>query len=178
VAVALGRFLPEFGLVDLVKAWRAVAPRYPLARLWIVGDGPQRELLYQLIGDLDLRQRVFLPGTFAETQELLAAADMFIQPATSEVPTLGMAEALAAGLPLVASDLPGHREWITSGETGLLVPPGDSRGLGAAILELLDGPARAIALGSAARARMRESHTLEGCARQYLDLFEQLRARA
>jgi glycosyltransferase involved in cell wall biosynthesis len=174
VALAVGRFVPEAGLVDLVKAWRAVNARHPTARLWIVGDGPQRQLLYQLIGDLDLRQRVLLPGTFAETGELLAAADVFVQPSTSETPTLCLAEALAAGLPVVASDLPGHREWIAAGETGLLVPPGDSRALGEAILQLLGEPARAVSLGVAARAHMRK-HTLEGCARQYLELFERLR---
>jgi glycosyltransferase involved in cell wall biosynthesis len=174
VALAIGRFLPESGLVDLVKAWRAVAARFPLARLWIVGDGPQRDLLYQLIGDLDLRQRVLLPGTFAESGELLAAADLFIQPAASEVPTLCLAEALAAGVPVIASDLPGHREWIAADELGLLVPKGDPRALSTAIMQLLSEPAQAVALGVAARAHMRQEHTLVGCAQKYLELFGQL----
>jgi glycosyltransferase involved in cell wall biosynthesis len=177
VALAIGRFVPESGLVHLVKAWRTVAARHPQARLWIAGDGPQREFLYQLIGDLDLRQRVLLPGVFAESQELLAAADLFLQPATSGGSTLGLAEALACGLPVVASDLPEHREWIEGGETGLLVSAGDPRALGTAIGQLLDAPAQAIALGAAARARMRQSHTLEQSARQYLELFQQLARR-
>jgi glycosyltransferase involved in cell wall biosynthesis len=174
VAVAIGRFVPESGLAHVVKAWRAVAARHPQARLWIVGDGPQREFLYRLVGDLDLRQRVLLPGVFAESQELLAAADVYIQPATSGGPTLGMAEALASGLPVVASDLPEHRAWIAGGETGLLVPAGDSRALAEAILQLLDDPARAVALGAAARSRIRESHTLQQSAEQYLELFQRL----
>lgn len=177
VALASGRFVPESGLVHLVKAWRTVAARYPQARLWIAGDGPQRELLFQLIGDLDLRQRVLLPGVFADAQELLAAADMFIQPATGGGGTLGMAEALASGLPVVASDLPEHREWIAAGETGLLAPPGDPRALASAVLQLLDEPAAAVALGAAARERMRASHTLEQSVRQYLELFERLARR-
>jgi glycosyltransferase involved in cell wall biosynthesis len=172
VALAVGRFLPETGLVHLVKAWATVAARFPQARLWIVGDGPQRDLLYQLIGDLDLRQRVLLPGTFAQTQELFAAADLFVQPAVSEVPTLAMLEGMAAGLPAIASDLPGNREWIANGETGVLVPPADPRALVCAILDLLDRPAERVALGNAARASMRQSHGLEACAQAYLELIK------
>jgi glycosyltransferase involved in cell wall biosynthesis len=172
VAIAIGRFVPESGLAHLVKAWAAVAARFPHARLWIIGDGPQRELLYQLIGDLDLRQRVFLPGTFAQTHELLAASDLIVQPAVAEGPTLPMLEGMAAGLAVVATDLPGHREWVAGGTTGLLVPPGDSRALAGAILELLDKPARGVALGAAARERMKELHSLESCAHRYLEFFD------
>jgi glycosyltransferase involved in cell wall biosynthesis len=174
IVVACGRFVPASGFVDLVKAWKSVAPRFPLARLWIVGDGPLRERLYQLVGDLDLRQRVFLPGTFGQCDELLAAADLFVQPATAEVPTLALSEALAAGLPVVASDLAGHREWITSGQTGELLPPGDPRALATAMLDMLERPARAVALGAEARERMRAEHSLERCALAYLELFERL----
>ena len=172
VVLAIGRFVPETGFAHLVKAWAAVAARFPQARLWIVGDGRQRELLYQLIGDLDLRPRVCLPGIFAQTHELVAAADVIVQPAVAESPTLAMLEGMAAGLPAIATDLPGHREWIAGGETGLLVSPGDSRALAGAIIELLENPARGVGLGAAARERMKAKHSIEACAQAYLDLFE------
>ena len=127
VALAIARFTRDEGLGDLIKAWRSISARWPAARLWIVGDGPEREPLYQLIGDLDLRYKVLLPGTFLETEDLLAAADLFIRPATSDGNPLRLAEALAAGLPAIATDLPSHRQWIEPEKTGLLVPPGDSR---------------------------------------------------
>jgi glycosyltransferase involved in cell wall biosynthesis len=171
VAVGVGRLADRSGFAHLVKAWKSVVVRFPAARLWIVGDGPQRQQLYQLIGDLDLRQRVFLPGTFSDTNELLEAADIFVQPATAEGPTLDLADAMATGLPVVASDLPGHREWLAEAHTGRLVPPGDSRALATVLLELLENPSQAISLGSAAREQIRQSHSLSACAERYLSTF-------
>jgi glycosyltransferase involved in cell wall biosynthesis len=171
VVVAIGRLAPPSGFAHLVKAWKSVAARFPAARLWIIGDGSERDRLYQLIGDLDLRQRAFLPGIFSDNRELLAAADIYVQPATAEGPTLTLTEAMASGLAVVASDLPGHREWITAGETGLLVPHADFKALAAALIELLEHPAQAVTIGSAARQAIRKSHSLEVCVQGYLDLF-------
>jgi glycosyltransferase involved in cell wall biosynthesis len=177
VALGIGRLTREEGWGDLVKAWRSIAARWPEARLWIVGDGPEREKLYHLIGDLDLRYRVLLPGTFGETDGLYAAADLFIRPALAAGNPLHLAEALAAGLPSVATDLACHRPWIEPDKTGLVVAPGDVRGLSAAIARLIEHPAQAIMLGAAARERMKQQATLEACAARYIELFEGLASR-
>lgn len=174
VAVAIGRLTRAAGFGDLIKAWRSVAARWPAARLWIIGDGPEREPLYHLVSDLDLRYKVFLPGVFAGSEELLQAADLFIRPATTEGNPLHLAEALAAGVPSIASDLAGHRQWIEPEQTGLLVPTGDVRNLTAAIARLIDQPATAIHLGSAARERMKREGTIEACAGKYIELFRKL----
>ena len=169
VAIAIGRLVPEAGFAYLVKAWKHVSSRFPAARLWIIGDGPERDRLYQLTGDLDLRQRAFLPGVFSDYRELFEASDIFVEPAIAEGPTLALAEALASGLAVVATDLPGHRTWIEPDKNGLLVPLGDSKALAAALVNLLEQPARRIDFGSAARERIRQSNSLETCARQYLE---------
>jgi glycosyltransferase involved in cell wall biosynthesis len=171
VVLAIGQLTPPRGFAHLIKAWKTVAARFPAARLWIAGDGPERERLYQLIGDLDLRQRAFLPGTFSDQQELLEAADAFVQPATSAGPTLALAEALAIGLPAIATDLPCHRPWIEDRRTGRLVAPGDARALAATLIETLEQPAQAVALGAAARETIRREHSLEQCAARYLDVL-------
>jgi glycosyltransferase involved in cell wall biosynthesis len=171
VVIAIGPLTRDRGFAHLVKAWKAVAARFPAARLWITGDGPERERLYQLIGDLDLRQRAFLPGIFSDQQELLEAADVFVQPATSAGPTLALAEALATGLPAIATDLPCHREWIEDARTGRLVAPGEARALAAALIATLEHPARALELGAAAREKMRREHSLEQCAARYLEIL-------
>jgi len=171
VVVAIGRLAPQSGFAHLVKAWKSVAARFPAARLWIIGDGSERERLYQLIGDLDLRQRAFLPGIFSDNRELLAAADIYVQPATAEGPTLTLTEAMASGLAVIASDLPGHREWIAAGASGLLIPPADSKALAPPLIELLEHPAQAVTIGSAARQKIRESHSLEVCVEQYLNVL-------
>jgi glycosyltransferase involved in cell wall biosynthesis len=173
VAVAIGRLVPAAGFAYLVKAWKLVSTRFPAARLWIIGDGPERDRLYQLTGDLDLRQRAFLPGVFSDYRELFEASDMFVEPAIAEGPTLPLAEALASGLAVVATDLPGHRTWIEPDKNGLLVPIGDSKALAAALVHLLGQPARRIDFGSAAREQIRQSHSLEACARRYLEVLSE-----
>ncbi len=168
VVVAVGRLVPESGFSNLLKAWKQVSARFPAARLWIIGDGPERDRLYQLTGDLDLRQRAFLPGIFSDYRELFEATDIYIEPGTAEGPVLPLAEALASGLTAVVTDLPNHRAWIEPNRTGLVVPPGDTTALATALVYLLEHPARRIDFGSAAREWIRQSHSLEDCAQQYL----------
>jgi glycosyltransferase involved in cell wall biosynthesis len=174
VALTIARFEAGEGLRELVQAWRPIAARWPLSQLWMVGDGPLREELYRLISDLDLRYRVLLPGTFSPMDELYQAADLFIRPALVDGPTLRLADALAAGLPAITTDLAGHRVWIDSGRTGVLVPPRDTKALSEAIRGLLDDPARAVALGSAAREQIKQEHSLDRCVQQYQALFDRL----
>src|SRR4029079_13682067 len=138
LAVYTGRLHPDKGLLDLVNAWRPIAERWPTARLWLVGEGPQREELFRRISDLDLRYRICLPGAFDDTEQVLEAADMFILPSYSEGMSLSLLEAMAAGLPVVASDIPGNRSLVTHEETGLLVPARDVRSLSAAMARLLE----------------------------------------
>ena len=171
VVLAIGRLMPDRGFAHLVKAWKSVAARFPAARLWIAGDGPERERLYQLIGDLDLRQRAFLPGTFSDQQELLEAADVFVQPATAPGPTLALVEALAMGLPTIATDLPCHGAWIEDRRSGRLVAASDARALATALIETLEHPAQALELGAAAREKIRREHSLEKCAARYLEVL-------
>jgi glycosyltransferase involved in cell wall biosynthesis len=84
VAVYTGRLHPDKGLLDLVQAWPTVAKRWPNARLWLIGEGPQREELFERIGDLGFRYQVCLPGSFDEIDDVLAAADLFVLPSYSE----------------------------------------------------------------------------------------------
>src|SRR3954468_8012543 len=95
VALAIGRLDAAHQFGDLVRAWRIVTARRPEARLWIIGDGPEREKLYHQISDLDQRFRAFLPGTFDCLEELFQASDMLLVPARHMVPPLVMLEAQA-----------------------------------------------------------------------------------
>ena len=174
VALCIARFEPHEGLPDLVRGWVYVASRWPTARLWIVGDGPLRESLYRLISDLDLRYRVVMPGIFSEHDDLLQAADIYVQPATADCSTLRLMHAMAAGLPVIAANLPGNRELITGDEDGLMVQPGDAKSLGAAIDMLIRLPGRAVELGEAARKAVRSRWPLSNTVQQYAHLLHQL----
>jgi glycosyltransferase involved in cell wall biosynthesis len=175
VALAVGRLDAEHRFGDLVRAWRIVTAHRSEARLWIIGDGPDRERLFRQISDLDQRFRVLIPGTFDCLDELLQAADMLLVPGQHTMPPLAQLQAQAAGLPVIAADAPALREQIVADQAGLLFPPTDARALAAAVLRLLENPALAVNLGSAAREAARGQPTLDDEAAEYAELLSRLR---
>lgn len=177
VVVYTGRLAESKGLFDLVKAWESLIERRPTARLWLVGDGPDRERLFDLVCDLGLKYRVCLPGAFDDIEEVLQAADAFVLPSYAEGMSLSLLEAMAAGLPVVATDIPGNRELVTEGQTGRLIPPRDPVAMANTLEELLDQPVVAARLGEGARHRVYQQYSLEKMARAHLALFERLQQR-
>ena len=144
----VGRLEPRKGLPFAIRAFEQLAPDYPDLSLIVVGDGPERHAVDAL--SPALRERVHMMGTV--TYDALPtyhkAADIFISPATgAESFGIVLVEAMAAGLPVVASDIPGYREVARHGKEGLLVKPSDAAALAAGIRTLLDDPAQAARLG-------------------------------
>lgn len=176
LAVFTGRIDAAKGLAELVAAWRAVADRRRDARLWIVGDGPFESDLRRQIEAENLSSRVVLAGIFDDVSDVLAAADLFVLPSHEEGMSQSLLEAMAAGLPTVASDIAGNRSLIDDGREGRLVPPRRADALAAAILAMIDNPADAAELGAAARQRVSREHSLEKMADDYLAVFERLLA--
>jgi len=174
MAVYTGRFHAAKGLAELVTAWREVAERQRRAYLWMVGDGPERDALAAQIEAAGLSGRVELAGSFDQVENILAAADLFVLPSHEEGLSLALLEAMGAGLPVVASDIPGNRLAIRSGIEGLLVPVGNPADLAAAINDLLSDPARSAAFGAAARSRVQESFSLDRMVDDYLALFDRV----
>ena len=174
LGIYTGRLDEAKGLGDLVAAWRQVVAGRPDARLWLAGEGPCQRALEAQIVDLDLLGRVFLAGVFDSVDELLAAADLFVMPSREEGPPLALLEAMSAGLPIVATDIPGNRELVTDGQHARLVPGQDVAALSAAIQHLLDAPDPAARLGAAARQRAASRFSLAGMADAHLKLFETL----
>jgi len=177
VALAVGRLDQSQRLGDLVRAWRIVTARRPEARLWLVGDGPERERLYRQIGDLDQRFRAFLPGTFDCLDELFQASDMLLVPAPHTVAPLALVEAQAAGLPVIAADWPALRSAVAHEQTGLLYPGGDFKALAAAVVRLIEQPGIAVGYGAAAREQLQNAPTPANEAAEYAALIERLRSR-
>jgi glycosyltransferase involved in cell wall biosynthesis len=175
VALAVGRLDAAHRFGDLVRAWRIVTARRGEARLWIVGDGPDREALYRQIGDLDQRFRALLPGTFDCVDELLQASDMLLVPAPRASPPQVLLQAQACGLPIVAADASAIRAQVEHERTGLIYPPGDIKALADAVSGLLERPAAAITYGSAARAAAQSRPTPKDEAQAYIDLIQRPR---
>jgi glycosyltransferase involved in cell wall biosynthesis len=174
LALYAGRLHEGKGIVQLLQAWKTLASRWPTTRLWIAGEGPQRRALQREISELNLEGRVLLAGVFDEIDELLAAADLFVLPSFAEGMSLALMEAMAAGLPVVASDIPGNRPLVSDGQHGLLVPPGDAEALAQAIDRIWKEPELAARLGTAARDRAMSRFSLDRTLDAHLALFENL----
>lgn len=135
----------------LLRAARRVADHDARFRLDIVGDGDCREALEQLLRELDLGNVVRLHGAQRDVRPYLAAADAFVLSSVSEGIALTLLEAMAAGLPVVATDVGGNREVVTAGETGYLVPAQDPVALARALITLLSDRERVHRFGAAGR---------------------------
>jgi glycosyltransferase involved in cell wall biosynthesis len=152
-AVFVGRLVADKGLATLLRAARAVAAARPTFRLAIAGDGPCAADLRALAADLGLAGVVDFLGAVRDVPGLLARGSLFVLPSLTEGMPLTVLEAMARGLPVVATSVGGTPEAVADGETGLLVPPGDAAALAGAVLRLHADPERARQMGLAGRRR-------------------------
>lgn len=167
VALAAGRLRAQKGFLDLVEAWalflKAAAPAAARAQLLIAGAGPERPVLEARIAALQLSSRVRLLGQRDDLSELMAGADVFVLSSHYEGFGLVLVEAMASGLPVLATAVDSVPEVLgtadsgdadDAGSAGVLVPARDPEALGKSLAELLNTPAETRArMGSAGRAR-------------------------
>ncbi|HYG62325.1 MAG TPA: glycosyltransferase [Thermoanaerobaculia bacterium] len=169
------RFDPVKGLDGLVRAMRHVAGELPRARLLLLGDGEMRAGLEALIRELGLGRHVLLPGFRSDIGRWLAAADAFVLSSLDEGTSVSLLEAMAAGLPCVATRVGGNPFVVQEGETGLLVPPRDEAALAAGMLRLARDPRLRESMGRKARRRYEALFTWDGMldvyGRMYRDLL-------
>jgi glycosyltransferase involved in cell wall biosynthesis len=144
--------------------------------LELVGDGPDLAELQALHGELGLDGRVRFAGGRDDVPDLLARSAVFVLSSRSEGLPISVLEAMAAGLPVVASDVGGLREQVVDGETGYLVPAGDPQALADALARLLDDPGLRRRLGDAGRARAEELFDLPAFREAHLRLYRSLLA--
>ncbi len=173
-AVFVGRLALEKGLDTLIASWPIVLGRHADARLILVGEGPERPALEAQVERLGLRDAVAMPGARDDPSAMLRAADLFVLPSREEGMSVALLEAMALGLPLVASAIPGNRRLINDFAQGRLAPPGDPAALASAILDQWSDFDRAVAMGRAARERVARDYSIAAVARAHLELFEQL----
>jgi sugar transferase (PEP-CTERM/EpsH1 system associated) len=146
-------------------------------RLVIVGDGPLRAELQQAIDMARLSDIAWLAGEQADVPAWLRALDLFVLPSRSEGISNTILEAMASGLPVVATRVGGNAELVDAPATGTLVSAGDEGALADAILATLVDPARAHAQGGAGRRRIEQRFSLEAMVAAYESMYEQLLAR-
>lgn len=160
------------GLNDLIDAFSEVASEFPSARCLIVGDGPQRAVLARQAADVPFGDRISFLGQREDVPELLAAADVFVLPSHYEVLPTAIAEAMAAGVPVVATGVGGVPEMVEDGISGLLVAPGRVRELAHACLRLLQDSELAGRLADEAARVVRERFDVDSQFAEILDLYD------
>lgn len=173
--LAVARHDPVKGLDVLLDAFALVpAP----ARLVIIGDGSETAALQQQCRRLELTDRVtFLQLPWDQpAADRMWAYDLFVLPSRVEGFPVTVAEAMLAGLPVVATDVGSVREAVIPGETGWIVPPEDPAALAAALSEALADRARSRAMGARAQEIAQDRFTIEATIRSYMEMFARVLA--
>jgi glycosyltransferase involved in cell wall biosynthesis len=175
VAIIVARIDGHKGHENLLRALALLKRSPACPMLLIVGDGSEKrrmELLAVQLG-LDPERARFL-GYRSDIADLLAACDLFVLPSDSEGLPLSVLEAMAHGLPVVATRVGGIPELVGDGRTGLLVPPGDVSALAAALARLTVFPDLRLQLGEAGAARVRDEFSFDGMTAQYEAIYAKL----
>lgn len=162
-----GRLDRQKGFATLIEAMKLLKRAETGARVVILGEGPERRHLEQLVRRHELEKTVMLPGERPDIASWLSAFDVFCLPSMWEGLPNSLLEAMALGLPVVASGVDGVPEAVENGKNGLLVPPGDAAALAKAIKSLVTDPAKRAALGAAAHADIAEKFTLRRMIGEY-----------
>lgn len=173
VCAFVGRLTPQKDPALLLEAW--AIGHWPQAHLVLVGDGPLRPRLEASVTSGPTRGQVTFAGATADVASYLKAADLLVLPSRAEGMSNAILEAMACGLPIVATDLIGNREVMGGdGQAGRLVPPGDPAALAEAVGMLLRTPTLRDKLGGAARAMVAERFDIQRVVTQYLSLYAML----
>jgi glycosyltransferase involved in cell wall biosynthesis len=180
LAVHVAGLRPVKDQLTLLKAWWLVVAqsrdRTPV--LLLIGDGPCRQSLTSIAQELGIADAVRFLGQREDVETILPACDAFVLSSLTEGLSLAILEAMACGLPVVATDVGGNRELVRDGLTGRLVPSGDAEKLAHALIETFSNPERAQRMGQAARSRVEADYDLEKMASRYVDLYSRLRAQS
>jgi L-malate glycosyltransferase len=171
VVVTAGRLDPVKDLPALIDALAIVRRGQSAARLVIIGDGPERARLEQQAATLGLTSAVSFAGYRGDVRQLLAAADVYANSSIHEGISLTILEAMAAGLPVVATRVGGTPEVVLDPETGVLVPVRSPAALAAALDNLLHTPGRRRAMGDAARVRVINHFSIDTMVTRYLEAY-------
>ena len=155
----------------LIEAAALVQRRIPDVRFALVGDGPERDHLQRLIGELGLRDAVHLLGTRYDVPAILARSSAFCLPSRAEGLSNAIMEAMAAALPVVATDAGGNAELVRHGSTGFVVPIGDAASMAARLVDVLSDPRLAREMGHRGRAVADRALSLERKRAAYRELY-------
>jgi glycosyltransferase involved in cell wall biosynthesis len=152
---------PVKSVDTVIRAFALVHERQPDTFLLLVGSGPERKALEELVLHLNLTESVFFLGAREDVENLLPAFDVFLNSSKSESFSNAILEAMGVGLPVVATRVGGNPELVVDGVTGLLVPPGDPDAMGTAMAALAADPVLRQRMGQVGREHVEASFSKE-----------------
>ncbi len=171
----IARFYPEKAQDFLLYSFKEIVGKFPNTRLWILGVGPLESELKSLCTQLDLDSSVKFLGFVENLTEMLPLIDIQVHPSHMEGVPLSICSGMAAGLPIVVSDVGGIREIITHEQSGILVPEDDKGAFVAEVCDLIEKIEKRKSLGAAARHFIENEYSLEHAVgeveRAYVDLL-------
>lgn len=174
VVGSVGRLTAQKAYDQLLDAAAIFLPRLPDVHVLLVGDGELRPALEAQAAALGITDRVHFAGVRPDVERLLRAMDVFVSTSLWEgLPTVLM-EAMAAGVPVAATDIPGSRDLVVEGETGWLAPVADPAAMAGVVERMLAQPGEAAAAAARAREQVRCRYSMAAVAESYLDLYGEL----
>lgn len=171
---SVGRLWPQKRTKDLIWAAELLKAARDDTHLLLIGDGPDRDALLRYRNDVRISDRVHFLGDRNDVRELLPLLDCFWLASGYEGQSNAIMEAMSAGVPVVASDIPGNRDLVVSDETGYLVPIGDSAEMARKTQQIIDTPERSARFSRAAKTRMREVFSVEKMVERHVELYREL----
>lgn len=170
----VGRLVPIKGHAWLIRAIPRVLAEFPQACVVFIGDGPLADELRQLANEVGVGRNVVFLGTRQDVPACLAALDLFVFPSLNEGMGRALIEAMAVGLPVVATGVGGIPDVVVDGESGVLVPPKDAMALADAVRAMLRDPGRRRAYGEAAKRRVDDRFDVEAMVEKLERLYDEV----
>ena len=167
----VGSLYPVKGHRFLLEAMPEILGRWPKAQLLVIGRGELEVALKEQVEQLAIEANVHFLGMRQDVPRLLSVLDVFVLPSLSEGLSLALLEAMAAGIPVVATKVGGNPELIDSGRTGFLVQPEDAKDLAANLMKLLSDPVMMQQFGRQAAERVRKHYSMRQMVDRYRDLY-------
>ena len=161
----------------MLQGFATVLVRFPQARLMLIGDGSLKPDLVLLAKELGIEDAVIWTGFRTDVPRLLAALDIYVQSSVNEGLSLSILEAMAAGKPVIITDVGGARELVENGKTGILIAPGSAEEISGAIFGLLEDPAKPPLLATAGREYVEKEFGLLHMMESYRNLYATLLQR-
>lgn len=177
----VGRMQSIKAQTDLAHAFIRMLARQPAlashARLVMIGDGPLRAASRTLLDEAGVGHLAWLPGERDDVSNIMRGLNCFALPSLSEGISNTILEAMASGLPVVATDVGGNADLVANGRSGELVPAGDIDAMAASLMRMANGPQRAMAMGAEGRKLVEQRFSLTAMVDAYQGVYDRLLRR-